>query len=119
MRRLFLLGSIILGCLGAQNVHAQSSIQFKSKTSDTIRTIYIWHTDTLREKKVDSVTSIQSLFGHVKMQNEKTLFYCDSVAMNQSNNIIEAFGHVHINDSDTTDIYSQYMKYFVDKKYIK
>lgn len=118
MRRLLLLGSMILGCLFAQRSHAQGSIQFKSKTSDTIRTVYIWHTDTLREKKVDSVTSIQSLFGNVKLQNEKTLFYCDSVAMNQSNNIIEAFGHVHINDSDTTDIYSQYMKYFVDKKYI-
>jgi len=118
MRRLFLLGSIILGCLLAQKVLAQGSIQFKSKTSDTIRTVYIWHTDTLREKKIDSVTSVQSLFGNVKLQNEKTLFYCDSVAMNQSNNIIEAFGHVHINDSDTTDIYAQYMKYFVDKKYI-
>jgi lipopolysaccharide export system protein LptA len=118
MRRLFLMVSIVLGCLTGRQVHAQGSIQFKSKTSDTIRTVYIWHTDTLREKKVDSLTSIQSLFGHVKLQNEKTLFYCDSVAMNQSNNIIEAFGHVHINDSDTTDIYSQYMKYFVDKKYI-
>ena len=38
--------------------------------------------------------------------------------MNHKENFIEAFGNVHINDNDSTDIYSQYMKYFVDTKYI-
>ncbi len=38
--------------------------------------------------------------------------------MNHKDNFIEAFGHVHINDKDSTDIYSDYMKYFVDTKNI-
>ena len=38
--------------------------------------------------------------------------------MNHKDNFIEAFGHVHINDKDSTDIYSDYMKYFVDTKQI-
>ncbi|MEJ0080539.1 MAG: OstA-like protein [Puia sp.] len=38
--------------------------------------------------------------------------------MNHKDNFIEAFGHVHINDKDSTDIYSDYMKYYVDTKYI-
>jgi lipopolysaccharide export system protein LptA len=96
---------------------AQVAVPFKSKTSDSIQTVYIWHSDTLREVQKDSV-SIQSLFGHVKLQSEKTFFYCDSLAMNHKENFIEAFGNVHINDNDSTDIYSQYMKYFVDTRYI-
>jgi lipopolysaccharide export system protein LptA len=54
----------------------------------------------------------------VKLQNDKTLFYTDSLAMNHKENTIEAFGHVHINDKDSTDIYSDYMKYYVDAKNI-
>ncbi len=117
MKQVIFWGVFLLGCIRSFPVLAQAGVQFKSKTSDTIRTVYIWHSDTLREVKKDSV-SIQSLFGHVKLQQEQTLFYCDSVAMNQSANIVEAFCNVHINDHDTTNIYSQYMKYFVDRKYI-
>jgi lipopolysaccharide export system protein LptA len=36
--------------------------------------------------------------------------------MNPKENYIESFGHVHINDNDSTDIYSDYMKYRVDTK---
>ena len=79
--------------------------------------MYIWHSDTLRQIKKDSA-DIQSLFGHVKLQSDQTFFYTDSLAMNHSDNFIEAFGHVHINDKDSTDIYSDYMKYFVDTKQI-
>lgn len=103
-------------CLGIRSI-AQVAVPFKSKNGDSTSTVYIWHTDTLREVQKDSV-SIQSLFGHVKLQSEKTLFYCDSLSMNHKENFIEAFGNVHINDNDSTDIYSQYMKYFVDTKFI-
>jgi lipopolysaccharide export system protein LptA len=96
---------------------AQIAVPFKSKTGDSTQTIYIWHSDTLRELHKDSL-AIQSLFGHVKLQSEKTFFYTDSLAMNHKDNYIEAFGHVHINDKDSTDIYSDYMKYYVDNKYI-
>ena len=118
MRLLNLLVILFCSCLISLHGNAQGTVQFKSKGNDTIRTVYIWQTDVLKQAKIDSVTSIQSLFGHVKLQNENTIFYCDSVAMNQTSNIIEAFGNVHINDSDTTDIYSDYMKYFVDQKLI-
>ncbi len=97
--------------------YAQTAIGFKSKKDDSIRNVYIWHSDTLRQLHRDSV-DIQSLFGHVKLQSEKTIFYTDSLAMNHKDNFIEAFGHVHINDNDSTDIYSDYMKYFVDTKNI-
>jgi lipopolysaccharide export system protein LptA len=109
---------VVFGCCCLSLVSvAQVAVPFKSKTNDSVQTVYIWHTDTLREMQKDSV-AIQSLFGHVKLQSGKTLFYCDSLAINHKENFMEAFGNVHINDNDSTDIYSQYMKYFVDTKYI-
>lgn len=117
MKQVIFWAGLALCFMKSLPVFAQAAVPFKSKNNDTIRTVYIWHSDTLREVKKDSV-AIQSLFGHVKLQQEQTIFYCDSVAMNQSANIIEAFGNVHINDHDTTNIYSQYMKYFVDTKNI-
>src|SRR5215475_10155220 len=118
MRQAFFLFFLTLTSFLSLKSSAQSAVTFKSKEGDTMRTVYIWHSDTLREAKKDSLTSVQSLFGHVKLQQERTFFFADSVAINQKDNTVEAFGNVHINDADTTNIYSQYMKYYVDKKYI-
>jgi lipopolysaccharide export system protein LptA len=117
MKQLAVLLVIFGCCCLCFRSTAQVAVPFKSKTGGSTHTVYIWHSDTLREIQKDSI-AIQSLFGHVKLQSEKTFFYCDSLAMNHKDNFIEAFGNVHINDNDSTDIYSQYMKYFVDTKYI-
>jgi len=117
MKKLALFLATLTFCMSAFNSFAQIAVPFKSKTGDSTQTVYIWHSDTLRELRRDSI-AIQSLFGHVKLQSDKTLFFTDSLAMNHKDNYIEAFGHVHINDKDSTDIYSDYMKYFVDTKNI-
>ncbi len=117
MKKPVLLLAILIFCLSGFRSLAQIAVPFKSKTSDSIHTVYIWHSDTLRDFHKDSI-AIQSLYGHVKLQSDKTFFYTDSLAMNHKDNFIEAFGHVHINDKDSTDIYSDYMKYFVDTKKI-
>ena len=117
MKKLALIMAIGIFCLSGLHSYAQVAVPFKSRTGDSTHTVYIWHSDTLRQMQKDSV-DIQSLFGHVKLQSEKTFFYTDSLAMDHKDNYIEAFGHVHINDKDSTDIYSDYMKYFVDTKNI-
>ena len=117
MKKLALFLATLTFCMSAFKSFAQIAVPFKSKTGDSTQTVYIWHSDTLRELRRDSI-AIQSLFGHVKLQSDKTLFFTDSLAMNHKDNYIEAFGHVHINDKDSTDIYSDYMKYFVDTKNI-
>jgi hypothetical protein len=121
MKQLVFLCSLIFSLFLIAPVFAQQQpipVKIKDKDDDTIRTIYIWHADRLREESKDSVNKLQSLIGKVKLQEESTFFYCDSMVINQKDNIIEAFGNVHINDSDTTNIYSQYMKYLTDKKYV-
>jgi len=117
MKKPVLLLTILIFCLSGFHSLAQIAVPFKSKTSDSIHTVFIWHSDTLRDFHKDSI-AIQSLYGNVKLQSDKTFFYTDSLAMNHKDNFIEAFGHVHINDKDSTDIYSDYMKYFVDTKKI-
>ena len=117
MKKLALFLATLTFCMSAFKSFAQIAVPFKSKTGDSTQTVYIWHSDTLRELHKDSI-AIQSLFGHVKLQSDKTLFFTDSLAINHKENYIEAFGNVHINDKDSTDIYSDYMKYFVDTKNI-
>ncbi|HEV3221558.1 MAG TPA: OstA-like protein [Puia sp.] len=117
MKKPALLLGILIFCLSGFHSLAQIAVPFKSKTGDSVHTVYIWHSDTLRDFHKDSI-AIQSLYGNVKLQSDKTFFYTDSLAMNHKDNFIEAFGHVHINDNDSTDIFSDYMKYFVDTKKI-
>jgi lipopolysaccharide export system protein LptA len=68
-------------------------------------------------KKLADGTQLQILAGNVALKQGNTFFYCDSLVMNSATKIFEAFGHVHINDSDTTQIYSNYLKYLTDIRY--
>jgi lipopolysaccharide export system protein LptA len=78
--------------------------------------IIIIHSDKIGFKETDSVNKYQLLVGKVEVQQEKTLFYCDSAALNTTTNVMEAFGNVHINDNDSLQIYSDYLKYFGHEK---
>src|SRR5687767_15644679 len=62
------------------------------------------------QKGADSVNYI-SLAGNVQLKKENTLFYCDSAVLHQQQNMVEAFGKVHINDADSVHTYSDYMRY--------
>jgi lipopolysaccharide export system protein LptA len=67
--------------------------------------------------KLPDGTRLQILAGKVALRQGNTFFYCDSLIMNPATNILEAFGRVHINDADTTQIYSNYLKYLTDVRY--
>ncbi len=66
-------------------------------------------------EKRDTSTFI-SLAGDVILKKEKTLFYCDSAVVNQLQNVVEAFGKVHINDADSVHTYADYMRYVGKEK---
>ncbi len=72
--------------------------------------------DRLTSQKIDGVGDFLSLAGNVRLKQGKTLFYCDSVVINQSANTMEAFGNVHINDADSIHTYAQYLKYLGTEK---
>jgi lipopolysaccharide export system protein LptA len=79
--------------------------------SDTVRVIQIIQGKSLREKTIDSVTTLKTIAGNVILREGRTLFYCDSATINSNSNVMEAFGNVHINQNDSIDTYSQYLRY--------
>jgi len=80
------------------------------------RQINILHADKISYKKADTLNEYQILVGNVSIRQEKTLFYCDSAALNTTANILEAYGKVHINDNDSLNIFSDYLKYLGKEK---
>lgn len=87
-----------------------------SQTSDTVRYVEILNADVFLFRTIDSITQLQILVGRVKIRQGTTLFDADSVIFNERNNFMEAFGNVHVNDADSINIYSQYMRYEGTKK---
>lgn len=101
---------ILLLFAGGIHAFAQLTVQ-QQPGSDTLRTIQIIQGLSLREKTIDSVTTLKIIAGNVILKEGLTLFYCDSATINSLTNILEAFGHVHINQNDSIHTYAQYLKY--------
>jgi lipopolysaccharide export system protein LptA len=90
---------------------------FAQQPADTAskRKIIILNADRLNYQKIDSA-EFQSAAGNVQIKQDSTLFYTDSVVLNKTLNMLEAFGHVHINDNDSIHTYSDYLRYLGNEK---
>src|SRR5258708_21297061 len=109
--------TVVLTCcslLLSRQGWAQVQVEFGTRGNDTVKVVLILNTDNFKSQQVDSVTSMTFLVGHVKLKEGKTLIYCDSMVRNSRDSVLECFGNVHINDNDSTNIYSDYMKYQVN-----
>jgi lipopolysaccharide export system protein LptA len=85
--------------------------------ADTVRTVEILPgVRKLEYRKIDSVTEIQILAGNVRLKQGNSIFECDSCVITKRINLFEAFGNVHINDSDTAHVYSDHLRYLTDRK---
>src|SRR5258705_2323818 len=87
-----------------------------SPESDSLVNIEILNARKLEFRKVNDSTQLQILAGNVKLKQGTSFFWCDSCVINNNTKTFEAWGHVHINDSDTANIYASHMRYFIDKK---
>ncbi|MCU7550261.1 OstA family protein [Chitinophagaceae bacterium LB-8] len=92
------------------------SLYAQTPVADTAKIVQILDARRLSFKKINDTSSLQILAGNVKLRQGTALFYCDSCIINKQANVFEAFGNVHINDNDTTNIYSNYLRYFIDKR---
>ncbi|HRO68882.1 MAG TPA: OstA-like protein [Chitinophagaceae bacterium] len=85
--------------------------------ADTSNRVHILsNTRSLVFQTVDDSTRLTIVTGDVKMRQGSALFYCDSCVINSRTNVFEAWGNVHINDADTADIYSNYLRYLGNSK---
>jgi lipopolysaccharide export system protein LptA len=109
MKQFNLLLTILL-CLSTSSMFAQ--VPVNNAAADTSsKEIIIEKADIFRRVITDSSKELIMLIGNVVMRQGKTLFTCDSAVRNISNHEVEAFGNVHINDGDSVNTYSQYLKY--------
>ena len=113
MRLILPFSFILLLLAGSTLVHAQQTAP--SDTSGK-KQIQILHADRLNFEKLNDSSELQSLGGNVIVKQDKTFFYCDSAVINKAQNILQAFGHVHINDNDSINTYSDYLKYLGKEK---
>lgn len=58
----------------------------------------------------DSV-SMTRFVGAAVFKQGTTLFNCDSAVKNNKTNVIDAYGHIHINQADSVHIYGNYLNY--------
>jgi len=58
----------------------------------------------------DSI-SVTRFIGNAVFKQGTTLFNCDSAVKNNKTNIIDAYGHIHINQADSVHIYGNYLNY--------
>lgn len=103
---------LIVLLFNRQSLFAQES----SESKDTIHTVEILQARKLELRRLDDSSNLQILAGNVKMKQERSFFDCDSCVINNRLNTFEAFGHVHINDADTANVYSDYLQYLISKK---
>jgi len=97
---------------------ARGQVTFGRPGSDSIKLVKILNDEIYHSEQIDSVTTITTLVHHVEIQQESTLIFCDSLRMNPHEDYIECFGNVHINDNDSVNVYSDYMKYLVSRKFV-
>jgi len=89
----------------------------ETATSDSILLIEILPgVRKLEFRKLNDSTQLQILAGNVRLKQNTSYFYCDSCVINNNTKTFEAWGKVHINDSDTANIYASHLRYFIDKK---
>ncbi|MGC4038965.1 MAG: OstA-like protein [Chitinophagaceae bacterium] len=111
---LILLGNLQI--VSAQQNNPNAPRTTTTVAGDTTRIVEILHSNKLNLKKPNDTTDLQILVGDVRLKQGTSLFYCDSCVIDNLKKVFEAFGHVHINDSDTTDIYSDYLRYLTQTK---
>ena len=78
---------------------------------DTTTEITLNYAERLRTITLADGTELQALAGRASVSQGNTRLDGDSIVLNPRTGIAEVFGHVHINDADSVNTYSSYLKY--------
>src|SRR5687768_4641874 len=73
----------------------------------------------LEFRKVSDSVQLQILAGNVALKQGRSYFNSDSCVITIVNGVgqtFEAWGRVHINDSDTAHLYASHLRYFIQKR---
>lgn len=110
--RFFLVVLLLIGNYGGFAQVTTSVAQ-----EDTTKRVHILsNTRNLIFQTIDDSTKLTIVSGDVKLRQGNALLYCDSCVINSRTNILEAWGKVHIIDSDTAHITAKHLRYLGNTK---
>lgn len=109
----FIYSWLIILLLLTHNLSAQqtSVTPIELPPSDTNRVIEIIGAKSMRQITLSGDLVLTTLAGQARVRQGNTYLSGDSIILNKQLGIAEIFGHVHINDADTVNTYSQYLRY--------
>jgi len=97
---------IVLGIFFC-SINYNASAQEKKKVS-------IKHADKFIRGK-----NHQKLIDNVVLQHKDVTMFCDSAYLSSKTNIVKAFGHIHIVQSDTLHLYGDELTYYTKTRFAK
>lgn len=114
MQQLVKCGLILAGLFlgGVFTAKAQDTT---SVGQDTTQVIHIIQSDKLNVLTKEN-TQLNRFIGNAIFRQGNTLFYCDSALINRATNVLDAYGHIHINQADSIHIYGEYLHYEGDTR---
>lgn len=116
MHYLKFIACILFTTIVAVNANLFAQTNTTKPADDSLQQIEILSaTKRLTLKTINDSTKLTIIVGDVKLRQGTTLFYCDSCVVT-NNSLFEAWGKVHINDSDTTNIYASHLRYLIKPK---
>ncbi len=96
--------------------NSYSQVSPPPATNDTLREFEIIRGPSMRTIFIDSLTTLQTIAGGAIIKQNTTIFTSDSASINPTTHIVEAFGNVHINQADSVQTYSDYLRYVGTEK---
>ena len=112
MKQLIPIFLLVLVAANPSNLYAQQPVVIPIATDSTGKLEILPGSGNYSFEKIDSLNTVVTLARLARIKQDKTLIEADSARINLNTKIMEAFGNVHINDEDTLNTYSQYIKYF-------
>ncbi|MGM0376588.1 MAG: OstA-like protein [Bacteroidota bacterium] len=83
----------------------------QQQEKDGKATILIEYADFLEGAEEQLGKNVQALRGNVKMRHRDIQMFCDSAVLHRDSNKVEAFGSIHIIQSDTVHLYGDRLDY--------
>jgi lipopolysaccharide export system protein LptA len=71
---------------------------------------------SIRFITIDDSTRLKTIAGNAIAKQGNTTLYGDSIVQNERTNILQVFGNVHINDADSVNTYSNYLRYLGNER---
>ncbi len=112
----FLIFFLQISFISFAQVPVPKNDSLKTSADTTIKEFEIIRGPSMRSINIDSATTLQTIAGGAVIKQGTTIFSGDSIVINPATHVVEAFGNVHINQADSVQTYSQYLKYIGTEK---